>query len=344
MITQPGLIRDVPLTQTMPPALEYDERMPALGGALSDLLQEQVALALGSVGIYYQIYQLPEKVLDILAADLHADWYDYDGSLEEKRRLIAKNVEIHRKMGTVSMLRTVIESIHGDSSIEEWFQYGGDPYFFRVAINITDSMEQIDQRRIVDAIRTYKPVRAWLEDGAIAYRWVDVMLLSMRTGYIIYTNRKSGTYPYNMFVGATPDEEEIIITTPVTGGAAAGHKTGDMEAKAGYFPHVVTAGAAVAAEIIVTAEEAGAAIEGRKTGAPESKAGQYPYISLAPGQAAGEMELAAALAGTNYETPKSGTIPRNPYVPAPDDEKGLSLEADARGVPYSTKKCGDTIF
>ena len=108
MITKSGSIYSVPLTQTIPPALERDRRMVSVVAALADILQTQAVTIYETDGIYFRLGALNEKMLDILATDLHADWYDYGGPLEEKRRLILNDVAIHRGMGTVAMLRRVL--------------------------------------------------------------------------------------------------------------------------------------------------------------------------------------------------------------------------------------------
>jgi phage tail P2-like protein len=201
VITQAGSILDVALDQTLPPALSYDKKIVAFASALAKILQAQAKSIYDTDGIYYQVGSLPERVLDILANDLHADWYDYDGSLEEKRRLIQNDVEIHRRMGTPAAMRRVLEGIHGDSAVEEWFQYGGTPYYFRVAVTITDTEEVIQHDRIMSAIRVYKPVRAHLEEENIAYRCHLQMVTSSKAGRCAYYAPLAGLTPINVTMG-----------------------------------------------------------------------------------------------------------------------------------------------
>ena len=163
MITTPGRFTEIPLIQTLPPALEYDEKFRLAAEVVAEEIQATMKMALAYVGIYYRIDELDERVLDILAYDLHADWYDYEGSVEEKRRLIKNSVNFHRIMGTVAMLRKVIESIHGDSAIEEWMNYGGQPYHFKLSIDVSNESGPLESERVMSAVRTYKPPRAWLE-------------------------------------------------------------------------------------------------------------------------------------------------------------------------------------
>lgn len=186
MITQTGTIQTVPLEQSLPPALCYDERIVALAAAVAKQLRKHAELIPVVIGIFYRLGELDETMLDILAGDMHVDWYDYNGTVEEKRKLIRNNVAIHRGMGTVAELRDVIESLHGDCAIEEWFEYGGEPYHFRVSLDIVDAEQAIDQRRIIEAVKMYKPVRAHLEDEALAYRGTTDLCLSVSAGYAVF--------------------------------------------------------------------------------------------------------------------------------------------------------------
>lgn len=165
-ITQTGSLHDIALTQTLPPALQYDAKMTSLAEALAALLQCNAALIVKTDGIYYRIEELEEKMLDILAADLHADWYDYNGTLQQKRAVIKNNVAIHRKMGTVAGLKTAIASVMGTAELQEWFQYGGNPYYFRVTIDAADMTGTEIFEKLLKAISIYKPVRARLESVA----------------------------------------------------------------------------------------------------------------------------------------------------------------------------------
>ncbi|MCD8355855.1 MAG: phage tail protein I [Clostridia bacterium] len=176
-ITQTGSIYDVPLNQTLPPALQFDTRVVALSTAISAMLQNHADILTWTIGIYYRIEELDETMLDILAADLHADWYDYDGSIEQKRAVIKNNVAIHRKMGTVAGLKTVIESVMGTAELEEWFQYGGEPYYFRVLVNADDIIEQQLFFKLLQAIKIYKPVRAHL-DKVVAHSMLETQIVT----------------------------------------------------------------------------------------------------------------------------------------------------------------------
>lgn len=164
MITEAGTVTEVSLTQTVPPALTYDSKTVALDEAVAAIIQKNFELEI-AVGFYYRIQELSERACDILATDMHVDWYDYDWTLAEKRNAIETNVAIHRKMGTAYAVKRAISIITtGTSTVTEWYEYDGEPFRFRVTITEgTDPDNYTDLSKVLSAIQIYKPVRARLD-------------------------------------------------------------------------------------------------------------------------------------------------------------------------------------
>lgn len=83
-----------------------------------------------TVLIYSRFDELPEELVDILAYDMHVDWYDYNYPLEAKRDLVKNSVKVHKKMGTKYAIETALGSLFPESEVEEWFQYEENPDTF----------------------------------------------------------------------------------------------------------------------------------------------------------------------------------------------------------------------
>lgn len=126
----------------------------SLAGLMADTDKEQ---------IYTRISSLDEPLLDILAKDLKVDWYDYEGTLSEKRKTIAECINVHRYKGTKYAVETALKSVYDNVRVSEWFEYGGEPYHFKVTIY--DSTNDVEKRsRILDKIKYYKNLRSVLDD------------------------------------------------------------------------------------------------------------------------------------------------------------------------------------
>ena len=54
----------------------------------------------------------------------------------EKRNLIKSSIKMHRYKGTKYALEEIFKTLNIVGNIEEWFNYGGDPYHFKVILQV----------------------------------------------------------------------------------------------------------------------------------------------------------------------------------------------------------------
>lgn len=147
----------------LPEALKDDERIVGIAEALTEKMLDISGL-MKCVLIYTRIDELPEEILDILAYDMHVDWYEDKYPIEIKRDIIKNSVKVHKRMGTKYAVEKAIKSIYPNSKVEEWFEYGGEPHKFRIICNTTNSKVGLDYREIVQAVQIYKRLSAHLEE------------------------------------------------------------------------------------------------------------------------------------------------------------------------------------
>lgn len=74
-------------TRSLPPPLKNDPTMTALARVIAEQLQTTARQIRRNI-IYARIDELDEQTLDVLAYDLHVDWYDYSYPIEVKRQTI----------------------------------------------------------------------------------------------------------------------------------------------------------------------------------------------------------------------------------------------------------------
>ena len=125
-------------TRSLPPPLKNDPTMTALARFIAEQLQGTVR-QIGKNIIYARIDELDEQTLDVLAYDLHVDWYDYSYPIEVKRQTIRDSVRVHRRLGTKYAVETALGAVFPGTRVQEWFEYGGEPYMFKVIIGATES-------------------------------------------------------------------------------------------------------------------------------------------------------------------------------------------------------------
>ena len=197
-------VYDVDFTRSLPPPLKNDKKMKALARTIAGALQE-TARKIHLNNIYTRINELPEEILDILAYDLHVDWYEFDYPIDTKRAMIRDSVNVHRRMGTLYAVKTVLQSLFPEIGVQEWFEYSGTPYTFRVTLDISKMGMTIEQqKKIVRGVDMYKNARSHLDD-------------------IKYTAKTEGTFK----IGAVQTLERSITVYPAR---AAVNSTGKIGA------------------------------------------------------------------------------------------------------------------
>ena len=150
------------LLSTFPTALQASSSTAALAQGAARLLAQRPA-EIDLLRLYAAIDRLPEPLLDLLACDFKVDWWDPDYSIEEKRRTLKNSWRVHRHMGTKAAVETAIQAIYPDSIVEEWWQYGGDPYHFRLRVDATEAQDAADagkRRKVLARVDCYKSLRS----------------------------------------------------------------------------------------------------------------------------------------------------------------------------------------
>ena len=182
------------MMRVLPDILTRDEEMNPLGIITANQISKLVA-HIGLVQIYSRIYEMPESVLDALAKDFKVDWYNPNYSVETKRAMIYDSFYVHNHLGTRGSTIKAISSIFPQSSVLEWFEYGGQPFYFRVIIDMTNAREPVNLDLLRKAVDYYKSLRSHLEDDAFIARISCGFKITTSKSGIGYTVPLCGTLP-----------------------------------------------------------------------------------------------------------------------------------------------------
>lgn len=131
-------IYSVNFADYLPETLKRDPKMKALAAAVAKQMLG-ISAEIDNVLIYSRLDELPEELIDILAFDMHVDWYDYSYPLDIKREIVKNSVKVHKKLGTKYAVETALKNVYKDVGISEWFEYGGKPYFFKINVNVSNT-------------------------------------------------------------------------------------------------------------------------------------------------------------------------------------------------------------
>lgn len=153
-------LQDGGLTDILPANLKYDTGMVCLSYTLKKAVRRLLAYEKCAM-VQNFIDSLPEQILDVLAHDLHIDWYDYGYPADIKRAVIKSSIRVHQKLGTKYAVETALRAVHKGAAVSEWFEYGGEPYHFKLDIDISkEGMSAYTGDGIASKVRFYKNLRS----------------------------------------------------------------------------------------------------------------------------------------------------------------------------------------
>lgn len=152
------------LLASLPQVLQDDESMAALASSIATVLEKRKD-EIRSVAIYPRIDELPGDLLDILAKDFKVDWWDKSYSLETKREILKTSWNTHRILGTKEAVTTALCALYDQFEIKEWWEYGGEPGYFKVETQSSRLVDELDTFRT--SLSAVKRLSAHLEKIAI---------------------------------------------------------------------------------------------------------------------------------------------------------------------------------
>lgn len=124
-------IEELRLLSLLPPSIKSDPDIQAAATVL-DKSGEKTLQLIKKLNFFVNPHLADHDLLDAVAADLHVDFYDKTFSIETKRRLIDESMILHMEKGTAKSVEDLLTTVFGQGEVEEWYEYGGLPYHFRI--------------------------------------------------------------------------------------------------------------------------------------------------------------------------------------------------------------------
>lgn len=108
---------------------------------------------------------MPEWRLDELAWETNC-LYDYSADIETKRRWIRNAVPMYRLYGTPAAIYQYLGGYFDNVQLEEYWQYGGEPYHFRVTVEGGwDPSNELWARHAISVAKNVRSVMDGLRGG-----------------------------------------------------------------------------------------------------------------------------------------------------------------------------------
>jgi P2-related tail formation protein len=161
----------------VPSSIREDPQVIAACEAIDSELQE-IYDEIPDIAFWPNLDKVSGPLLDVLMWEYHVDIHQQlvDGAPltdQDKRNLIERSIIWHQKKGTKWIVEQVLHTGWPTADVIEWFEYGGNPYFFRIIID--QDVDPITLGRMSDAVMAVKNVRSWLE-GIIRSRQSKLQL------------------------------------------------------------------------------------------------------------------------------------------------------------------------
>lgn len=135
------------------------------------------------------VEQMSEAALDERAWSLGMMWYDYEAEIGKKRMWIRETEQMRRSIGTAAAITRLMNGVYANCSVEEWTQYGGEPYHFRVTV--FGKADPQTEKWARAAIESTKNLRSILDGFFYSDAQADLVLASKARAYE-HDGRKAG--------------------------------------------------------------------------------------------------------------------------------------------------------
>lgn len=156
-------------TEAMPENMKGLPEVQAIAYAVGRQIEKLCAYADGA-RTYAAIQTMPARILDTIAVEMRTPAYSENLPLATKRELIMNTTAFYSKMGTPYAVKKIIDTIFGSGEVEEWFDYGGDPYHFRIS-----------SRNINEVFSNYSDFMLALESVKRKSAWIDSITVEAQT-------------------------------------------------------------------------------------------------------------------------------------------------------------------
>lgn len=163
-------LNEIDIIEFLPQYMREDKTAQGIAYAITQALKEFVIPHIEKCNIYGRIGQLEENMLDELAWQFNIPEYIHTLDITAKRNIIKNCLQTHRQRGTVAAVEKVIDDVFGNGYVEEWFEYNGDPFHFKVHttnVSANDAMVAEFEKLIVSTQNVRSVLEAVIVETAL---------------------------------------------------------------------------------------------------------------------------------------------------------------------------------
>jgi len=138
----------------LPKFMREDNANIALAAAWDNIIRA-IAPRVKLLAAWDSIDSLTEAELDEMAWEINILWYLPSANIQTKRRIIREADLVASSLGTKYAIQEVIEAYFGIGNVQEWYEYGGEPFHFRIYTSnpTVDTTRQAEFLYILDIVK-----------------------------------------------------------------------------------------------------------------------------------------------------------------------------------------------
>lgn len=160
-------LQDTDYQLFFPENLKKYKNLKSLSLELEEQLKKKIISEVPKLAIFKNLELQPDEVLSELAYQYMIDNWQESLDREVKIKLIKNAYWSHSKKGTKKIIEDNLKKLGYPITVEEWFEYGGRPYTFKVTINhVNSDLSWSD--KLLEIIDEYKNCRSVIDSVDIA--------------------------------------------------------------------------------------------------------------------------------------------------------------------------------
>lgn len=162
-------IKDVEILDILPYTMKTTETQ-AISRAIKSITT-QFYSKMSNVLFWGDIQNSEDFLLDAMAAELDAPFYNSAMPVDKKRAVIQAAYDRNSRIGTTSMVQELLTAAFGGGKVLEWYEYGGKPLYFKTNVNseYPSAITHEGLELYVNNIGKIKPLRAKLDAGTFSH-------------------------------------------------------------------------------------------------------------------------------------------------------------------------------
>ncbi|WNF36399.1 phage tail protein [Bacillaceae bacterium IKA-2] len=145
-------IHNIKLLDLLPPNLRSDPDIIAASSGLDSdywIMADEAKKCI----ILPRIKELSGPVIDLLAWEFRAPFYDTSLPIEIRRDIVENSLRWHSLKGTPQAVESAVTTIYSDAELLEWFNYNGDPFLFKIVLKYREKLSISKLNQVINATK-----------------------------------------------------------------------------------------------------------------------------------------------------------------------------------------------